>query len=94
MRYWSPYYLQLNSCASFRTTYKRGQLLQDFAKTEWCRGKEGVGNGAGGSNHRHPLGGRQQGGRRGRRLSRKVQKYADGDPGGVTGGKKSELYEQ
>ena len=44
---------------------KEGTAVQDFATTEWCRGKEGVGNGAGGSNHRHPLGGRQQGGGRG-----------------------------
>ena len=41
-----------------------------------------------------PLGGVSKEGGGGDRPSRKVQKYAGGDPGGVTGGEKSELYVQ
>ena len=48
-----------------------GTAVQDFATTEWCRGKEGGGKGADMSNHRRPLGGCQQGG--GRRVAASIE---------------------
>ena len=47
-------------------------------------GKNGVGNGAGVSNHRHPLGGRQQGGRWGATSAGRYRSVnrGGGDPGG------------